>query len=108
MGTTERYVHQRAIEEIIETIPHRLKMIDAEHDPGGDRENASQYADAMTSLVFDAIESAIFWTDQSEDLEAFRGKVQDAIDSLDVAIAVWKRSEENGTEPNRRITRQHH
>jgi hypothetical protein len=108
MTTTELSKYQQAIEEARETIPHWLDEFDEEHEPYGDHDNASEYADSMTNLVFDAIENSIFWTDKVNDLETFRVKIQEAVKSLDIAIEVWKRSEENGTEPNRKITKQHH
>ena len=108
MGTTELYRYQHVIEEIRDTIPRRLEMLDEKHDPDGSRENDRQYADEIKSLVFDVIENSIFWTDKVNELEAFRDHIMEAVDSLDIAIAVWKRSEEDKTSMSRQITRHHH
>ncbi|MEA3303557.1 MAG: hypothetical protein U9Q75_09815 [Pseudomonadota bacterium] len=101
MGTTELYKYRRTIEEAREATSDQLKTLakgfDEEHDPPGSKDNVNHYADALSSLVFEAIDNAIFWTDKVNDLEAFRDHVQGAIDSLETAIAVLKRSEEKQT-----------
>jgi len=106
MGTKEFYRYQQAIKEARDTIPHHLKGVG--HDLLENGHNAIQYAEEMKSLVFDAIENAIYWTDKANNLEAFRDHILEAVNSLDIAIAVWKRSEEKDTESNRQIQRHHH
>lgn len=108
MSITELYRYQHSIEEVRGSMPHQLKGLDEEHDSLQNHDNASQYTDLMTNLVFDAIENSIFWTDKVNDLEAFRDKIQEAVKSLDIAIEVWKRSVEENTESSRQITKQHH
>ena len=102
MGTEELLRHQHAIEEVMKIIPDQLivpvESSNEEHRYRGNRDGVGDYADAMTNLVFTAIENAIFWTDKARELEMFRDRVQDAIDSLDIAIFVWKRSEERDAE----------
>ena len=101
MGTTELYKYRRAIEAARDSIPTQLKAlnkgVDKAPPPSGSRDNVNHYADALSNLVFDAIDNAIFWTDKVNDLEAFRDHVQGAIDSLEIAIDVLKRSEEQET-----------
>lgn len=102
MGTTELRRHQHTIEEVRKIIPVRLRMRDAsfhkEHHSPGDGDSAGEYADAMTDLVFNAIENAIFWTDKVGDLEKFRDRVEEAFYSLNIAISVCKNSEERDAE----------
>ena len=102
MGTTELRRHQHAIEEVRKIIPDRLRVrgesLNEEHHSLGDCDSVGEYAEAMTNLVFTAIENAVFWTDKAGELEMFRDRVQDAIGSLDIAISVWKSSEERDAE----------
>ena len=95
------YKYRHAIEAARDSIPTQLKAfnkgVDKAPPPSGSRDNVNHYADALSNLVFDAIDNAIFWTDKVNDLEAFRDHVQGAIDSLEIAIAVLKRSEEQET-----------
>ena len=56
------------------------------------------YAEAMTDLVFDVVEHAIFsHTDNAEGLESFKDRLQDAIQVLDIALGVLNRSESEYT-----------
>lgn len=111
MGTTELYKYRRAIEAARDATPNQLKALnkgfDEAYDPAGSRDNVNHYAEALSSLVFDAIENAIFWTDKVNDLEAFRDHVQGAIESLEIAIAVLKHSEEKETGPSAKH-KEHH
>ena len=112
MGTTELRRHQHAIEEFRKILPNRVRA------PGesfneisrstGSCDGVGEYAEAMTNLVFTAIENAIFWTDKAGDLEMFRDRVQDAINSLDIAISVWKSSEERDTKLYEETARSRH
>ena len=101
MGTTELYKYRRAIEAARDATTNQLKALnkgfDEAHETPGSGDNVNHYAKALSNLVFDAIDNAIFWTDKVNDLEAFRDHVQGAIDSLEIAIAVLKRSEEQET-----------
>lgn len=47
----------------------------------------------MTDLVFNVVERAIFsHTDNAEGLEAFKERLQEAIQTLDIALSVLSRS----------------
>lgn len=107
MGTTELRRHRHAIEEFRKIIPDRLR-VNEEHHSLGDSDNVVEYAEAMTNLVFTAIENAIFWSDKARDLEMFRDRVQDGLDSLDIAISVWKSSEERDTKLYEQTARSRH
>ncbi len=52
----------------------------------------------MTDLVFNVVERAIFsHTDNAEGLEAFKERLQEAIQTLDIALSVLNRSESEYT-----------
>ena len=98
MNTEEQRRRQRAIAEIRKSIPERLKVLDERFDEEnlclGDNDYVSQYAIAMTDLMFDVVGHAISYTDKVIELELLRERLQDAICTLDIAIDVWKKSED--------------
>jgi len=112
MGMTELRRRQHAIEEVRKTIPDRLRVPDEsfreEPHSFGNSDSVGEYAEAMTNLVFTVIESAIFWTDKTGELEMFRDRVKDALDSLDIAIYVWKRSEKRDAEQCEQTAKSRH
>ncbi len=93
MGMPEQDRCKQAIVEIRETIPNRLRELDEQFmemlDSGGKCDSTGLYAEAMTDLVFDVVEHAIFsHTDNTEGLEAFKDRLQESIHTLDIAISV--------------------
>lgn len=93
MGISNQRACELAITELRQTIPERLEVLDKQFmevlDSGGHCDSANQYADAMTDLVFDVIENAIFThTDNAEGLEAFMDRLQKAVHTLEIAISV--------------------
>ena len=102
MGMSEHDKCKRAIVEIRETIPNRLRELDEQFmevlDSGGKCDSTGLYAEAMTDLVFNVVEHAIFsHTDNAEGLEVFRDRLQGAIQALDIALGVLSRSESEYT-----------
>ena len=100
MGMTEQGRCKRAIAEIRKTIPDRLKMLDVQLvavlDSEGNCDSTRLYAEAMTDLVFDVVEHAISYTDNARDLEVFRNRLQEASQTLEIAIGVLNRAEYTG------------
>ncbi len=98
MSMSEHGKCKQAIAEIRETIPDRLRELDEQFmevlDTRGKCDSSALYAEAMTDLVFNVVEHAIFsHTDKTEGLEAFRDRLQGAIQTLDIALSVLGRSE---------------
>ncbi len=58
MGTTELYKYRRAIEAARDATTNQLKTLnkgfDEAHETPGSGDNVNHYADALSSLVFDA------------------------------------------------------
>ena len=98
MNAVDQRRRQHAIAEIRKTIPDRLKVLDERLEEDdlclGDNDYVSRYAVAMTDLMFDVIGHSISYTDKVIELELLRGRLQDAICTLDIAIDVWKKSED--------------
>ena len=112
MNTTDHDKCQRAIEEIRNSIPKRLKVLDdqfnMERDSQGKCDYFRDYTKAMTDLVFDVIEHAVSYADKAEELEAFSDRLQQADHALNVAIGVLKRSENNHLDWHREFERELH
>lgn len=93
MSISKQRACELAITELRRTIPERLEALDKQFmevlDSRGHCDAADQYAEAMTDLVFDVIENAIFaHTDNAEGLEAFKERLEKAAQTLDIAISV--------------------
>jgi len=89
---------KRAIAEISKTIPDRLKELDGQFievlDSRGKCNSTGLYAEAMTDLVFEVVQHAIFsHTDNAKGLEAFRDRLEGTIQTLEIAISVLDGSE---------------
>ena len=93
MAISKHRACELAITELRRTIPERLEVLDKQFmavlDSGGHCDTADQYAEAMTDLVFDVIENAIFsHTDNAAGLEAFKDRLERAVHTLEIAISV--------------------
>ncbi len=102
MSMSEQGKCKQAIAEISETIPDRLKVLDEQFmevlDSKGQCNSTGLYAEAMTDLVFDVVEHALFsHTDNVEGLEAFKERLQGAVRALDIALGVLNTSESEYT-----------
>lgn len=102
MGMSEQGKCKQAIAEIREKIPGRLRELDEQFmevlDSRGKCDSTGLYAEAMTDLVFDVIEHSIFsHTDNAESLEAFKGRLKEAIHTLDIALSVLNKPDSEYT-----------
>lgn len=115
MGTIDHEKCKQAVNEIREIIPKRLNELDRQfqeaRSTGESCDYFDEYTKAMTNLVFDAIEHAVSYADNSEDLEKFSDRLQQADHALDIAIGVMKRSEDKHLDWHRefdRVMRHYH
>lgn len=98
---------KRAVAEIRTIIPERMAVLNVQLvgglESGEGCDTTKLYAGAMTDLVFDVIEHAISYADSASGLEAFKERLQDAIDAMDVAIDVWNKYQYTGAEWQKRF-----
>ncbi|MEN8180737.1 MAG: hypothetical protein ABFS39_19240 [Pseudomonadota bacterium] len=84
IAENRKIIHSR----IARLIEQFVEVLESE----GTSDSSRLFASTITSLMLDVIEHAVSYADNPAELEAITEQFQDAIDMLEVEIAVWKES----------------